>query len=65
MEGVELAIAAAGNKLRLAKLLGISHQSINEWRRIPAERIIQIEQVTDVPREKLRPDLYAPRRAKK
>lgn len=64
MIGIALAIAAAGNKLRLAKLLGITHQSINQWTRIPAERVIQIEELTDVPREKLRPDLYAPRKKK-
>jgi hypothetical protein len=41
---------------------GIRHQAVSQWRHIPAERIIEIETVTGVPREKLRPELYAPRR---
>jgi DNA-binding transcriptional regulator YdaS (Cro superfamily) len=56
--GVRAAITAAGGNRKLAQLLGVAHQPISKWTRIPAERLIQIEKVTDVPREKLRPDLY-------
>jgi DNA-binding transcriptional regulator YdaS (Cro superfamily) len=52
------AISAAGGKRKLARLLGISHQAISQWRSIPAKHIIKIEEVTGVPRERLRPDLY-------
>jgi DNA-binding transcriptional regulator YdaS (Cro superfamily) len=46
-------------KLQLAKALGITHGAVNQWRRVPAERVIEVERVTGIPREKLRPDLYA------
>lgn len=56
--GVEKAIAAAGNKSILARKLGVKVQSIQQWDRIPAERVLEVERVTGVPREELRPDLY-------
>jgi len=55
---LQKAIAAAGNRSELARRLGIKVQSIQQWDRIPAERVIDIERVTGVPRQELRPDLY-------
>jgi len=54
-------VATAGGWRPLARKLGIRMQSIQMWTRIPAERVIQIEAVTGIPREELRPDLYPPR----
>lgn len=59
---MKLAIAAAGGLRPLARELGMSAPALSEWRRVHADRILQIEAVTKVPREKLRPDLYRPRR---
>lgn len=56
--GVRLAIKAISSRRKLAKLLGITPQAIMQWKRIPADRLIEIEAVTGVPREKLRSDLY-------
>jgi DNA-binding transcriptional regulator YdaS (Cro superfamily) len=42
----------------LGRLLGISHQAISLWDRVPPERLVDIEVLTGVPREVLRPDLY-------
>jgi len=56
--GLKRAVKAAGSVHALARLLGISHNSILKWRRIPATRIVKIEQVTGIGRELLRPDLY-------
>jgi DNA-binding transcriptional regulator YdaS (Cro superfamily) len=47
-----------GAKLRLARELGITHGAISQWRRVPAERVIEVERITGIPREQLRPDLY-------
>lgn len=55
---VEKAVAAAGNKSELARRLKIKVQSIQQWTRIPENRIIDVERVTGIPREELRPDLY-------
>jgi len=59
--GLRTAIKAVGGSYRLAKLLGMSKQAFLEWKRVPAGRIRQVEDVTGVDREVLRPDLYAPR----
>ena len=53
------AIEKAGGLRALARQLGIAHQSIAGWDKVPAERIVEIERVTGVPRQRLRPDLYA------
>jgi DNA-binding transcriptional regulator YdaS (Cro superfamily) len=62
---VQMAIKKAGGVTKLARALGIKFQTIQNWDRIPADRIIAIEAAFDIPREKLRPDLYAPRRKPK
>jgi DNA-binding transcriptional regulator YdaS (Cro superfamily) len=56
--GLKAAIAATGSMRKLAFLLGISPAALSEWWRVPSHRILQVEAVTDVPRELLRPDLY-------
>jgi DNA-binding transcriptional regulator YdaS (Cro superfamily) len=57
-EGLQRAIAAAGGIRKLARLLKIQHNSVMQWKDVPTHRILQIETVTKIPREKLRPDLY-------
>lgn len=46
----------------LSRALGgegvISPQAISQWKRVPAERVLQVERVTGVPRHELRPDIY-------
>lgn len=42
----------------LARNLGIARQALYQWRRIPAERVIEIERITGIQRQELRPDLY-------
>jgi DNA-binding transcriptional regulator YdaS (Cro superfamily) len=56
--GLKAALAAAGTATNLAEMLDISRQAVLAWKRIPASRVVQIERVTKVPRQKLRPDLY-------
>lgn len=57
--GLRLAIeAAGGSKYALAKLLGVTPQSLNTWRRIPVQRLVDVERATGIPREKLYPELY-------
>jgi DNA-binding transcriptional regulator YdaS (Cro superfamily) len=57
-QGLALAIEKAGGLRPLARALGMTYQSISEWKRVPADRILQVEAATKIPREKLRPDLY-------
>lgn len=56
--GLELAIKAAGGVGSLARGLGIAQPSVSAWARIPAERVLAVEALTDVNRFVLRPDLY-------
>ena len=60
-KGLKLAIKAAGSARRLAAKLGVSQQAVQQWQRIPAERVIEVERLTLVPRERLRPDPHPPR----
>lgn len=62
--GLELAIKAAGGVASLARGIGIAQPSVSAWTRIPAERVLAIESLTQVERSILRPDLYGASEAK-
>ena len=51
--------SSRGLAAKIARGLGISEPSISKWERIPAERVIAVEKISGIPREELRPDLYA------
>jgi len=60
-KGLQIAIEAAGGQRALARAIGVSQSTLSEWvevGQIPAHRVVQVEAVTGVKREKLRPDLY-------
>jgi DNA-binding transcriptional regulator YdaS (Cro superfamily) len=59
---LQMVIKKAGGITALSRALKITFQSIQMWKKIPAERVIAIEKVVNIPREKLRPDLYARRK---
>lgn len=61
MSAISKAVEKAGSQAALAKLLGISSQAVHKMLsadRVPAERVLKIEEVTGVSRHELRPDLY-------
>jgi DNA-binding transcriptional regulator YdaS (Cro superfamily) len=57
-KGILRAIEAAGGLRALARKLNITHQRILRWHKIPSDWLLQVEEVTNVPREKLRPDIF-------
>jgi len=64
------AIAAAGGPGALAAEISrrwpktsLTLQAISQWKRCPAERVLQVEAISGVDRAKLRPDLYRIARA--
>lgn len=61
-EALLTACEKAGGQSALARALGLRSQgTVSGWiakGRVPAERVLQIEQKTGVPRYALRPDLY-------
>ena len=52
------AIEAAGGPTKLGRQLGISGAAVVMWGRLPATRVLEVERITGVPKELLRPDLY-------
>jgi DNA-binding transcriptional regulator YdaS (Cro superfamily) len=60
-EALDRAAATFIGYAELARKLGVSPQAVSAWRqrgRVPAERVLQIEQLTGVSRYALRPDIY-------
>ena len=58
MSALETAIQRAGGTKPLAEALGITRQAIEQWRRVPPERVLEVERFTGVSRYALRPDVY-------
>ncbi|HEY4202611.1 MAG TPA: YdaS family helix-turn-helix protein [Devosiaceae bacterium] len=56
---VEQAAERAGGLMALASALGIRHQTFYSWKRVPAERVLELERITGISRHELRPDLAA------
>lgn len=56
--GLEAAIRAAGSMSALAQSLGITVQSVAQWRAVPLERVVEVERATGVSRVVLRPDFF-------
>jgi len=60
-EPIQAAVEKAGGVNALASAVGVSYQAVQQWvkaRRVPAERVLDIERATGVTRHSLRPDLY-------
>lgn len=58
---IERAIQVVGSQDKLAEKLNVTKQAVTKWRRkVPAERVLGIEEATGgaVTRHDLRPDLY-------
>jgi hypothetical protein len=53
------AIAAIGSQSELARQLDISRAAVCHWQRVPLRHLRRIAELTGIPRERLRPDLYA------
>lgn len=63
--GIQAAVMAMKwSPAELAKALGITRGAIHQWKRIPAGRVLDVERVTGVSRQVLRPDLYPSTRRK-
>lgn len=55
---IALAAKQFGGVVKLSLALGLSRAAVSNWKRIPAERVLEVERLTGVPRGMLRPDLY-------
>jgi DNA-binding transcriptional regulator YdaS (Cro superfamily) len=52
------AIKAAGGPGAVGAALRITREAVQQWKRCPAERVLQLEHLSSVSRHNLRPDLY-------
>lgn len=58
-DACEKAKHALGGPSALAKAIGdITSQAVSQWKRVPAERVVDVEKATGIPREELRPDIF-------
>lgn len=66
MENIcETAKEKAGGPAALAKALGnITPQAVSQWKKVPAERVLDVERVTGIPRHELRPDVFVRQRVR-
>jgi DNA-binding transcriptional regulator YdaS (Cro superfamily) len=56
--GLTKAIEAAGGVRALARALKCDHTSILQWTKVPYRRLLDVERVTGVRREVLRPEIH-------
>ena len=59
---MDAAAKTKGSYQKLADYMGLSRQAVYRWRTkgVPAERLLELEAATGIPRHVLRPDLYQP-----
>ncbi|WP_185230070.1 Cro/CI family transcriptional regulator [Acetobacter aceti] len=50
-------IAKVGGVSELAKHLRITSQAVSQWKKIPLNRLIEVERITGIDRTRLRPEL--------
>lgn len=50
--------AQRGLLAKVAHGLGLTRAAVVKWDKVPAERVVDIERITGIPREQLRPDLF-------
>lgn len=51
----------AGGSTELARALGdLTPQAISQWKVVPADRVLKVEEITGVSRHDLRPDIFGP-----
>jgi DNA-binding transcriptional regulator YdaS (Cro superfamily) len=60
MNGMAVIRGQHGLSSWLATQLNLTPAAISAWRRVPAERVLKIEEITGIPRYVLRSDLWPP-----
>lgn len=56
---LEMAKQIAGGSTGLARALGgLTPQAVSQWKAVPADRVLKVEEITGVSRHLLRPDIF-------
>jgi DNA-binding transcriptional regulator YdaS (Cro superfamily) len=46
-----------GMLAKIARTIGVRPQAVSQWRTVPLDRLLVVEQLSGIPREQLRPDV--------
>ena len=55
---IEYLKANRGTQTRLTKILGLQPSTISQWKAVPPEHVLGVEQFTGISRYDLRPDVF-------
>jgi DNA-binding transcriptional regulator YdaS (Cro superfamily) len=44
---------------QIARACGTSRQAVNQWKQVPAARVMAVAEILDLPPEQIRPDVFA------
>lgn len=56
--GLKQIHATEGLISAIARRLRISRQAVSAWKAVPLNRVVAVENITGIDRERLRPDIY-------
>jgi DNA-binding transcriptional regulator YdaS (Cro superfamily) len=57
---IKLAVGKLGSQTLVARRIGVTRQAMAQWSRVPAEHVLEMENISGVSRYELRPDVYGP-----
>jgi hypothetical protein len=57
---MDLLRATPGLRAKVARELGLTRAAVLKWKKVPGERLVEIERITGIPRYLLRPDICTP-----
>jgi hypothetical protein len=57
-DGMALIRNQRGMLAKIAHGLGFTRAAVAKWSRVPAEYVVKVEEITGIPRHRLRPDLH-------
>jgi len=59
---MQMVFSKPGFAMVLAKKLGLSHQAVSAWRKVPPQHVIELAPTLGLSPEAIRPDIFKPRR---
>lgn len=55
---INVAAKKLGGIVRMSEALGLSRGAASQWFEIPVDHVARLEELTGIPREVLRPDIF-------
>jgi DNA-binding transcriptional regulator YdaS (Cro superfamily) len=49
-----------GTAPRIAAACGVIRSAVWNWKRVPAQHVLTVEELLEIPRHRIRPDIYPP-----